>query len=170
MTFEQPESDAYVSADRRYRYWLTRTWDDTLPVLPWVMLNPSTADHRQDDPTIRRVARFSHDFGYGGLLVMNLFAFRATDPQEMMKADDPIGPENTDWLNELIDRQRAAEQPIVCGWGVFGDFKCRGKEWLRHAAGRGVTLLTLGETASGCPKHPLYLPSEQPLRPYGGAA
>lgn len=165
MTFEKPETDAYVAG--HYRYWLTRTWDEALPALPWVMLNPSTADAETDDPTIRRVSRFSRDWGFGGILVMNLFAYRATDPAEMMKAADPVGPENDAWLDELVERQYAAEQPIVLGWGVLGDFRCRGKEWIRRAAPRAA-LVTLGETAAGCPKHPLYLPTEQPLRPYGG--
>lgn len=159
------ETDAYVSRDGAYRYWLTRTWGDG-PMLPWVMLNPSTADASQDDPTIRRVAGFTKAWGYDGALVMNLFAYRATEPAEMMKAADPIGPENGAWLDELVARQVAAKQPIVLGWGVLGDFNLRGKTWARKAAKAGADLGCLGTTAAGCPRHPLYIPGEEALRPY----
>jgi hypothetical protein len=83
------------------------------------MLNPSTADASQDDPTIRRCIGFARQWGCGRLVVLNLFAFRATDPADLKRAADPVGPENRAWFDRtLVDDLVGG--PVVCGWGVHG--------------------------------------------------
>ena len=86
---EAPGEAGDASDDRRYRYELSRIWDAALPPVLFVGMNPSTADEEQDDPTIRRCIRFARDWGYGGLLMGNLYALRATDPQELTRAVEP---------------------------------------------------------------------------------
>src|SRR5262245_19133112 len=86
--------EALISPCGLYRYWLTRTWDNSLRRVCWVMLNPSTADAEQDDPTIRRCVGFARSWGAGGIIVVNLFAFRASDPKALLRAADPVGPDN----------------------------------------------------------------------------
>ena len=84
-------SNAKFSKDRAYRYALWRTWDDSLEKLLFIGLNPSTADEIKDDPTMRRCIRFSKDFGFGGFIMANIFAFRSTDPKKLKKIKNPIG-------------------------------------------------------------------------------
>ena len=100
------ERSANFSRCRRYRYALWRRWapGDDYGLL--VGLNPSTADHRRDDPTIRRCIGFARDWGYSGLCVANLFAFRATYPRDLFAADDPVGPRNDAW-QQLKDELEA---------------------------------------------------------------
>ena len=91
-------SDAKFSKDRIYRYALWRIWDDTLPKLLFIGLNPSTADEINDDPTMRRCIRFSKDLGYGGFIMGNIFAYRSTDPKKLKTINNPIGKRNNFWL------------------------------------------------------------------------
>lgn len=145
------ESGAEFSPCRTYRYVLWRRWDwqGYANQVMFVGLNPSTADETEDDPTIRRCIRFARDWGYGGLLMMNAFAFRATDPKVMKAATDPIGPDN----DEAFGYRRTQVGMIVAAWGAHcpadrEDAVCR-------AIGR--TIHCLGRTKAGRPKHPLYL-------------
>jgi len=104
-----------------YRYALWRSWDDSLPQVMFVGLNPSVADASQDDPTIRRCISYAQQWGYGSLCVTNLFAFGATYPDDLKQAEDPIGPENDAWLRNL-----AAEADLsVAFWGNHGSFLAR---------------------------------------------
>jgi hypothetical protein len=88
-------SEAYLSDDRRYRYWLLRIWDDALPVMANIGANPSTADETVNDPTIRKDIGFATRLGFGGLLKLNVGGFRATKPKDWYNAADPFGPENS---------------------------------------------------------------------------
>lgn len=149
-------SGAAFSPCRRYRYRLWRRWDER-PLVNWIMLNPSTANEIDNDPTVARCQRRSIDLGFGGLIVTNLFAFRATDPKSMKAAADPVGPENND---ALLGAAREAGL-IVCGWGSHGTYSGRSEE-VRYLLGhRKLNFLRL--TKGGEPQHPLYLPYE--LRP-----
>lgn len=115
------------------------------------MLNPSTADERQDDPTIRRCIAYAKRWGYGGLLIGNIFAFRSTDPKGLYATPDPVGPDNDFWLDKIA---RQADR-VVCGWGVHGAHMGRGERvlwWLRR-----YKPMALKITAEGHPGHPLYL-------------
>ena len=94
-----------------YRYSLWREWDARAPAVAFVMLNPSTADAARDDPTIRRCASFARSWGYGSLEVVNLFAYRASEPKRLRQTPDPIGPANDDYLVDAADRV----QTVVVG-------------------------------------------------------
>jgi hypothetical protein len=132
-----------ISTCRRYRYALWRRWDPDRPTVLFVGLNPSIADARHDDPTLRRCLRFAQEWGFGALAVGNLFAFRATDPKRLTRVRDPIGPRNDAWLRRL----RGEAAVVVAAWGNGG--RLHGRE------GEARTLLgelqCLGTTARGCP-------------------
>ena len=93
--------------DQRYRYELRRVWDDGLPLLVVCMLNPSRADHQVNDPTILALIHFARLWGYGGILVVNLWAYRASSPAEMMAASEPFGPENGHHIEQAMLYARA---------------------------------------------------------------
>jgi hypothetical protein len=141
-------------ASARYRYRLWRTWDARLPRVAFVMLNPSTADHRQDDPTIRRCIGMSRAWGYGGLVVVNLFAYRTPDVAALRQAADPVGPDNDRHVVAACRRAAA----VVLAWGVHGTLGDRDQAVLALLGPRRRPLLCLGTTRDGHPRHPLYLP------------
>lgn len=148
---------ADISECGRYRYELSRVWNDEEPALGFIMLNPSTADAMLDDPTIRRCAGFARDFGYGGIMVRNLFAFRATKPKNL-PIDRAVaeGPRNYEVL------LRCVEEPTVCAWGVHGGEA--GEAVVERLIGAGANqLFHLGLTKAGYPRHPLYLPGRTQL-------
>lgn len=91
---------AFLSSNGKYRFWLTRVWDESKSLCGWIMLNPSTADHKEDDATIRRCINFSKGFGYGGMIVVNLFAFRAKDKSELKRNKFITGPNNDFFIKE----------------------------------------------------------------------
>ena len=144
-------ASAIFSPCRTWRYTLERRWGDDPLTLVIVGLNPSTADETQDDPTIRRCIGFARSWGYGRLLMLNLFAYRATDPREMLAAADPIGPDNP----EVIGREAGrALGSVLCAWGVHGAHLGWGPGVLERL---GSKAMVLGLTKDGHPKHPLYL-------------
>lgn len=152
--------DAFISADEKYRYALWRTWDEKKPKTLFVMLNPSTADANNDDPTIRRCIAFAESWGHGGIIVGNLFAYRATDPKELLKADNPKGPANDCWLKNLFGQAEL----IICAWGNEGSLKDAGKQFREFARKTWRQKLHyLKMNKSGEPAHPLYL--SKTLRP-----
>ncbi len=152
------QKSAIVSDCGAYRYELRRTWDEQLPILLWVGLNPSTADHIKDDPTNRRIAGFTRHWGYGGYILANLFAYRAVSPKSLKQATDPVGPENDDYLQRL---SKDAEQTI-CAWGNHGKFLDRAAEVLPMLQ----KPKTLGITKAQQPLHPLYCPADRQLMPW----
>lgn len=163
MIWREHQSDtalsrAAYSPCEAYRYRLSRQWGDAAPWV-WVMLNPSTADERANDPTIERCERRARAAGAGGIEIVNLFAFRATQPAELKAAADPIGPENDTALSEA-----ALRGPVLCGWGFHGAHLGRDQKVRDLLTGLGIAPLVLGLTAKGLPRHPLYMPySAQPL-------
>lgn len=144
-----------------------RVWDSGLPVLIIIMLNPSTADALLDDPTIRRGIAFARREGFGGIIVINLCAFRATQPDDMKKADDPIGPINDDQIRLLFELAASSGVPVLAAWGANGTFRNRDTEVRLIALETGVDLVCLGTTKDGHPRHPLYVAGDQPLVPFG---
>lgn len=146
---------AVLSPCERYRYQLTRTWDERLPAVAFVGLNPSTADANIDDPTVRRCVGFARDWGFGALILVNLFALRSTDPSRLYTAREPIGPENDRWLSLA----GCNAEIVVAAWGVHGDLHGRGREIRSFFP----TLMCLGRTREGHPRHPLYLSKDTPL-------
>lgn len=148
------------SPDRVYRYTLWREWIGGEGFAMFVGLNPSTADETQDDPTIRRCISFSKAWGYSGMCMTNLFAFRATNPKDMMLASDPIGPDNDYYLQALA----AHAGVIVAAWGVGGTHKFRDISVRKML--RDMHFLAL--TKDGHPRHPLYLRKTLTPIPWGG--
>lgn len=147
---------AIISDNGLYRYELRRKFLAGQGLCCFVMLNPSTADAEQDDATVRRCVAFAKSWGHGELVVVNLFAFRSTNPKNLFKAADPVGPENMAHLSSAALSSRA----VVCAWGVHGSFKSQGLNVLRRLNDLGVTPLALARTKSGHPSHPLYLPKD----------
>lgn len=146
------ERSAVFSPCRTFRYELWRCWGDPMRAAMFVGLNPSTADETQDDPTIRRCIGFAKAWGYGALVMTNLFAFRATDPDEMKRAPLPVGPDNDSFLR----RWARDAGVVVAAWGVHGTHRGRDRE-VRDML---PTMRVLGLTKDGHPKHPLYLPKD----------
>jgi hypothetical protein len=142
---------ADFSPCRTWRYSLHRIWDENKDLVAFIGLNPSTADETQDDPTVRRCCGFVKKWGFGGLVMLNLFAFRATDPKQMKAAADPVGPKNDEAL-VCYTKNRL----VVCAWGCNGLFRDRHRKVLDLLGGRRK-LLCLELTKDHLPKHPLYL-------------
>ncbi len=150
---------AVISECGMYRYWLERKLASPIKnTCVFIMLNPSTADAELDDPTIRRCKGFADRFQCGTLVVVNLFAFRATKPADLYKAADPIGPKNDNYLRKAL----ALPGMKLCGWGA-NPTNNRDIRIGALAAWADVNLMCLGKTKSGAPKHPLYLPALAPL-------
>lgn len=145
---------AVLSPDGRYRYALHRVWDETKPPVLFIGLNPSTADAERDDPTIRRCVRFARDWGYGGLAMGNLFAWRATNPADLPADGTAVGPDNDAWLARL--HQDAGL--VVAAWGAHPLATARAGAVISAIP----TLYALGVTASGAPRHPLRLRADTP--------
>lgn len=160
-------TEAHISDDGLYRYYLFRCWEYNDKACLFVMLNPSTADADQDDPTIRRCVDFAQRWGCGSLTVLNLFAYRATHPADLLQADDPVGPENEHWLQTFVP----FADYIVCAWGVTGGYRDQDRTVMRvldKCRTSGTPTTCLMETKDGYPAHPLYLPRSSVPRPYGG--
>lgn len=150
---------AVISDDGRYRYQLGRRWNTRAVRAVFIMLNPSTADADVDDPTIRRCVSFAHRWGMGGMWVVNLYAFRATNPRELWLQDDPIGPENDAWIERAI----RYEALVVAAWGANAR-PDRVEQVLRVVG--AYRLQCLGTTKDGHPRHPLYVRNTTPLQPW----
>lgn len=170
---------ATISDDGRYRYDLTRRWrieDDSAGLGLWVMLNPSTADAEDDDATIRRCIGFSKREGWGGLVVVNLWPLRATEPRELLRWAAELDREYGSISRRPEYQQNAAtiarwlETPdvvrVVCAWGAHGrlDIARPAVRFFAERAGR--TLSCFGRTANGEPRHPLRLRADEPLERY----
>jgi hypothetical protein len=153
-------SGATFSEDRLYRYSLWRIWDEHKPRILFLMLNPSTADETTNDPTVERCQRRAVKWGFGGLYVGNIFAFRSTDPRALYKCVDPIGRNNDYTIGAMI----VASELVVCGWGEHGAYLSRGLQVRIVIAQHGKTPFALKVNKSGQPAHPLYIPySAEPV-------
>ena len=155
------ERTAFLSECDTYRYLLTRIWDTSLPIVVFVMLNPSTADGEKDDPTIRRCIGFAQRWGLGGLAVCNLFAYRATKPKDLADAYgagiDIAGPLNRTWVQALTGQAHM----VVAAWGSSGGTKIQKlvKEQAQDYL-EGINAVCLGRSRNGQPRHPLMLSYE----------
>lgn len=157
------KSGAVFSPCRRYRYRLWRTWDEKLPVATFIMLNPSTADDVENDPTVERCQRRAMQLGFGGLRVANLFAWRSTDPEALYSATtDPVGRLN----DQAIYEQSKDAGIVICAWGTHGNHMGRGKQVLEMLRETGIQPHYLQLNRDGTPKHPLYVSYETQPTPY----
>ena len=147
-------TEAYLSDDRRYRYWLLRVWDDSLPMMANFGSNPSTADEKENDPTIRKDIGFADRNGFGGLLKLNVGGFRATRPRDWYDAADPFGPENS--IAHLMQYLRDFKvEKTVLAWGkCIGRFRNRGLTIAANIAEPWC----FGKNPDGTPRHTLMLP------------
>lgn len=168
---------ATISPCERYRYSLWREWgeprlDGPQPNMTFVMLNPSTADHNLDDPTIRRCIGFAKREGCTGITVVNLYALRATNPDELTMATDPVGPENQGTLIEVLESSAALGWPVVAAWGAWWTTQSKTRRGIPRltvesiAKRAGLQLSCLGTTKGGDPRHPLYVRGDAPLVPW----
>lgn len=155
-------SIAEYSDCERYRYSLTRVWDETGRRAAFVMLNPSTATEIQNDPTVERCERRARTLGFGAFQVTNIFAWRDTDPRAMRTAADPVGPEND---RAILAAFGWADQ-VICAWGTHGAHLNRGAAVEAMLRATGKQLFTLGLTQAGHPKHPLYIGYQQQPTPW----
>lgn len=177
--FETTSATAEISLCGQFRTRLTRRWGDASRMI-FVMLNPSTADAVRDDPTIRRCIGFARREGLGGIAVINLFTRRTPSPKALVASDDPKGPDADSAITQTVERAKGpreaarwGEKPdvIVCAWGA----PPAGPAWWRamhhdqvervyaEAHDMHKRLFSLGTTAGGHPRHPLYLPADAPL-------
>lgn len=152
-TKDDAPSTAVYSDCERYRYSLTRVWDQSGDKVMFVMLNPSTATEVQNDPTVERCERRARTLGFGGFRVTNIFAWRDTDPRKMRAATDPIGPHND---ATIIDGTKWADR-VIAAWGTHGAHLDRGAAVTKVLRATGQPLFHLGLSKHGHPKHPLYL-------------
>ncbi len=161
---------AVFSPDLAYRYLLWRRVRQVEPreaALLFVMLNPSTADGEQDDPTIRRCLGYARTLGYGWLEVVNLFAWRATDPRDLARAEldhDVIGPDND---AHILAAARRADH-VICAWGVGRERWYRGRQVTALLRGIGADLHALAVNARSEPRHPLMLKASLTPSPWPG--
>ena len=156
--------NAVISADRKYRYSLTRedpfAPKDAFSNLLFVMLNPSTADGYEDDPTLKKCIGFMRRWNYRNLEVVNLFAVRSSDPGAIICVSDPIGPDNSTAQTTALLRAHK----VIVGWGRNGRYLDADRKFCELADDWGVELHFLRLTQTGIPMHPLYIPYDiQPI-------
>lgn len=158
------KSKALYSLCKRYRYMLHRSWDDTKAGVAFIGLNPSTATEEVDDPTVRRCRRWAESWGYGHFWMLNLFAYRATDPKDMKAQDEPIGEFN----DEVISWVLTETPEVVCCWGTHGIHGGRSDKFREMLDGLPSLpgCLAFGFCKNGEPKHPLYLKNDTTLVEY----
>ena len=152
--------DAVLSEDKKYRYSLSRIWDESKGYVLFIGLNPSTADANIDDPTIRRCIGFATNWGYGGIKMANLYAKRATDPKKLEGDPYLVGDENYDYIISLSKDASL----IVAAWGANKILKSHGNQ-VSYTLDmlKNKEIMCLGKTKNGNPRHPLYVPYSQEL-------
>lgn len=166
---------AELSPDGIYRWTLGRELVGSgKPLAIFCLLNPSKADAEKEDATTRRLWRFAMELGYGGYMLINMFAFRATSPRDLYDATDPVGPENQEWIFRVLRDERSRRQQlddyendvvpvhVICGWGNHGALMGQDQTflgWMMSPELLDVELQCFGLTKENQPKHPLYLPA-----------
>lgn len=151
------QTNAILSEDRKYRYTLSRVWDDNKPKVLFVCLNPSTADENEDDRTVTKCINFAKSWGYGGLLVGNLFALRSTDSSKLYSEEDPVGPENDRFLQELAQQASL----IVAAWGDHGSYMWSSTKVKTMFSDKRLKCFKINLSKE--PKHPLYVSGDAAL-------
>lgn len=157
--FLDDKDGAIFDDDREYRYRLWRTLDASKPTVAFLMLNPSTADETDNDRTISRCISFAENWGYGRLEVGNLFAFSATNPDELRNHPEPVGSENDRHLEEIVDDAEL----VVAAWGNDGSIQGRGREVAARFRGELHALMV---NKTGHPQHPLYVDGDTNPSPF----
>lgn len=147
----------YGGPQECYRYRLHRIWDDTLPTLMWLMMNPSVATEYGDDRTVAKCQRYARAWGYGAMFVGNSFGYRCTDQKRLLEVPDPVGPDND---AALLDMAQKADKVILAyGSPTHPSLRLRGNEVALSLHRAGIELSVMRLSKGGRPEHPLYLPS-----------
>jgi hypothetical protein len=163
------ERQAWFSTDRKYRWKLLIRWG-VGRMLVCVMLNPSVADETANDPTIERMERRARALGFGGLVVLNLFALVETNRLKMLQVEDPVGVFNDSHIEETMIHAAQRGWVVFVGWGNEGGHRDRHLEVLALMRAHGVAPVCLDTCANGQPKHPLYIGYDVAFKPWGVAA
>lgn len=142
--------EAIFSKDRKYRYSIERVWDSTRKSVVFICLNPSTADEYEEDQTLTRCINFSRDWGYGSVEVVNLFAFKATDPTDLKSSLHPVGTENDRYIEEAVE----GADLVVAAWGEHGKYRRRNREVLYLIRKLDKEIYCLEVLKCKEPKHP----------------
>jgi hypothetical protein len=150
---ETPLNWAKFSDCGKYRFFLQRMWDESLPSIMFIGLNPSTANESTDDPTIRRVKGFAKEWGFGGVYMVNLFGIVSSDPSIIIQSPEPVGKDNNRWIKAIAKRV----QTVVFAWGAFTAAKASQQDSL--ITNQFPKAIALRKTKDGFPGHPLYVPS-----------
>jgi hypothetical protein len=154
-------SGAKFSRCRKWRYLLWRRWGEG-PVANFLMLNPSTADEVKLDPSCTRARVYAEQWGFGALIVTNLFGWRATDPGEMKAVRDPVGRGN----DRAILNAALKSALVVCAWGNHGEHLGRADAVIGLLKKGRIPLYALRLNGGGHPAHPLYLPASLRATPW----
>lgn len=161
------QKSAIISECGRYRYTLTRKWSEQGGRVVFLLFNPSTADGTNDDATIRKCMGFASRWGYGEMVVINLFAYRSRNPDSLHYVDDPIGPKNDAWIGTVL----ADADVLVCAWGCEQHMRSKESQQRVTSVLLGVVhrwqpklrIRCLGLTKGGAPRHPLMLAYTTPF-------
>jgi hypothetical protein len=153
---------AKFSRCRRWRYLLWRCWDEAKPVANFLMLNPSTADEFKLDPSCTRARNYAERWGFGALVVTNIFGWRSTDPAALRTVADPVGRGN----DAAIVKAAKEAKLVVCAWGNHGLHLERAERVTARLRRENVKLSFLRMNGEGQPAHPLYLPSSLKPTPW----
>lgn len=153
---------AVFSRCRRWRYLLWRRWDESRPVANFLMLNPSTADEHKLDPSCTRARNYAERWGFGALVITNIFAWRSTDPKALMLVENPVGRAN----DAAIVKAAREARLVVCAWGNHGAHLDRSEAVLELLRRTGIRTHVLRLNGAGHPAHPLYLPASLNPKPW----
>ena len=156
----------------RYRYTLTRAWDGGAGNVIFICMNPSTATELEDDPTIKRCVNFAKDWGFHSYTLLNVMAYRSTDPSKLPAVEKAIGPQNLTVIERHCSFGRNGA-PVIIAWGNrrkgYDAAYDAVEDILRRHQRRGnITVSTLGTNKTGDPKHPLYLRKDTEVQPWEG--
>jgi hypothetical protein len=157
------DKGAFIEGPYRWKLW--RRWNETGPWVVFIMLNPSTADGNDDDPTIISCVGIADALGAGGIIVVNMYAWRATDREELGKVPDPVGYKNDVNIGDAVQYAKETGGQVICAWGA-SDYAAERAPYVKNLLKTvfHVPLVCLKRTKSGAPGHPLFL--KRTLRPF----
>lgn len=165
--FNTEVREAVYSSCEAYRFCLDILWSRAGSLMTWIMLNPSTATELKNDPTIERCCRRAKVMGYSGVRILNLFAYRATDPSDMKTQEEPIGEHNDIFIREALAGlagNNVGDLNVYCGWGAHGSHLDRSEDVLAMIKSSGCVPMALRMTSNGQPFHPLYVSYDQEFK------
>lgn len=153
---------AEISGCKTYRYHLWRKWGSNSDVMTFIMLNPSTADAMKDDPTIRKCVNYAKREGCDAISVVNLFALRTPNPDDLYTHPAPVGPENDEWIVKICKNTSL----VVAAWGNCGDYLNRAGIVSNQLNSMDIKVSCLIRNKSGSPRHPLYCNAKESIKTF----